>query len=81
MSDTDDARLEPIGREEAIELTRGEERDFIRDHPGQSYLVHRGAYSPKFRVICECGGCQLRWGTFFTAEKWMKLHVCGQDSK
>lgn len=33
--------LVPVTPEQALNLTRGADRDFIRDHPGQSYLVHR----------------------------------------
>jgi hypothetical protein len=35
-------RLELLTREQALKMTAGEDRQFIIDHPGQTYLIHRG---------------------------------------
>lgn len=33
--------LEPIDRNDALAMTRGDLHELIRDHPGQSYLILR----------------------------------------
>ena len=64
--------LEPIGYEEALEMSRGEDREAIREHGGVFYLVHRspeGHATEGTEVVKIKQECGLRGGQYIEKRK------------